>query len=158
MCPSFLCCKGTNPSNEKLVCVPVNSHVPYSRLHKNVLGVYNVGLSGAVMDVHQLKGVSIVQMLLRFCTCPPTGFFLVHRPVLKEINTCRPFFNFYLVSACAKAGSFALLWFECRMCGNANVPDCANETVNCPVAITHNVCVSAVVPFRSRVLSTKQKR
>ena len=27
-----------------------------------------------------------------------------------------------------EAGSFALLWFECRMCGNANVPDCANET------------------------------
>jgi hypothetical protein len=24
-----------------------------------------------------------------------------------------------------EAGAFALLWFECRMCGNANVPDCA---------------------------------
>jgi len=28
-------------------------------------------------------------------------------------------------SRAGEAGSFALLWFECRTSGNANVPDCA---------------------------------
>ena len=31
-------------------------------------------------------------------------------------------------SRAGEAGSFALLWFECRMCGNANVPDCVRST------------------------------
>ena len=47
----------------------------------------------------------------------------------KMIHTCRVCCRFCFVSRqvvhwAGEAGSFALLWFECRTCGNANVPDC----------------------------------
>ena len=124
-----------NLSNESMPCVLVNSPSPYSRLHKNGLVICNSYLPDAVMDVRQLIDDATVPMPLQFCICRQTALFLVHHQVSKGTNIVRPFYNFYLVRACAEAGSFALLWFECRKCGNANVPDCVKLPTLCPAAI-----------------------
>ena len=68
---------------------------------------------------------------------------LVHEPKLNSgiLSFCFSVHGFVRELRVGEAGSFALLWFECRMCGNANVPDCANETVNCRAGITHNLLI-----------------